>query len=52
MKFCVNVTLFKANKMPHFFSLLSKNESKLIKSPVCLSLCSPLITFEWLGRLS
>jgi hypothetical protein len=36
------------------FSLASKNESRLIKSPVCLcvSVCHPLITFEPLGRLS
>jgi hypothetical protein len=36
------------------FSLLSKNESILIKSSVCvsvcLSVCPPLITFETLGR--
>jgi hypothetical protein len=31
-------------------SMLSKNESRLIKSPVCLSLCPPLIAFELLGR--
>jgi hypothetical protein len=40
----------------HIFSLLSKNESKLIKSPVCLcmsvSVCPPLITFEPHGRFS
>jgi hypothetical protein len=42
----------------HLFSLLSKNESKLIKStvylPVCLSvcLCPPLITFEPLCTFS
>jgi hypothetical protein len=33
------------------FSLLSKNESRLIKSPVCLSVCSPLMTFKPLGNL-
>jgi hypothetical protein len=36
------------------FSLFSKNEGKLIKSPVCLclSVCPPLIAFESLGRSS
>jgi hypothetical protein len=34
------------------FSPLSKNESKLMKSPVCLSMCPPLITFELPGRSS
>jgi hypothetical protein len=36
------------------FSLLAKNESRLIKSPVSLSpyVCVPLITFEPLGRFS
>jgi hypothetical protein len=34
------------------FNLLSKNESRLIKSPVCLSVSPPLITFELLGRIS
>jgi hypothetical protein len=29
-----------------YFSLLSKNESGLIKSPTCLSVCPPLITCE------
>jgi hypothetical protein len=32
------------------FSLLPKNESRLMKSPVCLSVCPPLITSEPLGR--
>jgi hypothetical protein len=42
----------------HFnrFSLLSKNESRLIKSPLCMSVCvfvcPPLITFKPLGRFS
>jgi hypothetical protein len=31
-------------------SLLSKNESRLIKSPTCLYVCPPLITSEPLGR--
>jgi hypothetical protein len=37
----------------HRFSLLSKNESRLIKSPVCLSvcLCFLLINFGPLGRI-
>jgi hypothetical protein len=34
------------------FSLFSKNESRLIKSPVCLSVGPLLITFEPLGRIS
>jgi hypothetical protein len=34
------------------FSLLSKYKSRLIKSPVCLSVCLPLITSEPLGRSS
>jgi hypothetical protein len=34
------------------FSLLSKNESRLVKSPSCLSVCPPLITFEALRRFS
>jgi hypothetical protein len=35
------------------FSLLSKNEIRLIKSPVCLSVCvSPLTTSEPLCRFS
>jgi hypothetical protein len=33
-----------------WFSLLSKNKSRFIKSPVCLSVCPLLITFEQLGR--
>jgi hypothetical protein len=33
------------------FSLLSKNESRLIKSPVCLCV-PPLITSDLLGRFS
>jgi hypothetical protein len=28
------------------FNLLYKNESRLIKSPACLSVCPPLISFE------
>jgi hypothetical protein len=35
-----------------FFSLLSKNETGLIKSPACLSVCPPLITFEPIGGFS
>jgi hypothetical protein len=31
------------------FSLLSRNESRLIKTPACLSVCKPLITFEPIG---
>jgi hypothetical protein len=34
------------------FSLLSKNESRLIISSVCLSVCPTLITFEPLSRFS
>jgi hypothetical protein len=34
------------------FSLLSKNESGRIKSPACLSVCPPLITFEPIGGFS
>jgi hypothetical protein len=33
------------------FSLLSRNERRLVKSPVCLSVCPPLITFEPLRRI-
>jgi hypothetical protein len=33
------------------FSPLLKNENKLIKLPVCLSVCPPLITSEPLGRI-
>jgi hypothetical protein len=32
--------------------VLSKNESGLIKSPVCLSVCPPLTTSEPLGIFS
>jgi hypothetical protein len=35
-------------KTLYVFSLLSKNESRLIKSPVCLSVSPPLTTFELL----
>jgi hypothetical protein len=44
------------NSQRTIFSLLSKNESRLIKSPgclsVCVSVCHPLITFEPLCRFS
>jgi hypothetical protein len=34
-----------------FFSLLSsKRKVRLMRSPICLSVCSPLITFEPIGR--
>jgi hypothetical protein len=33
-----------------FLAYLQK-ESRLIRSPVCLSVCPPLITFESLGRI-
>jgi hypothetical protein len=36
----------------YIFRLLSKNESRLISSPVGLSVCPPLITSELLGRFS
>jgi hypothetical protein len=35
-----------------FFSLLSKNKSRLIKSPACLSVSPALITSELLGTFS
>jgi hypothetical protein len=34
------------------FSLLSKNEIRLIKSPVSLSMCPTVISFEPHGRFS
>jgi hypothetical protein len=37
---------------PYIFSLLSKNESGLIKLTACLSVCPPLITFEPIGGFS
>jgi hypothetical protein len=46
------VSLFVLFLSLTFVSLISRNESRLIKSPVYLSVCPPLITFEPLHRFS
>jgi hypothetical protein len=40
---CSSIAAHKKEQKLHIFSLLSKNETRLIKSPAC-----PLITFELL----
>jgi hypothetical protein len=58
LRFCSSLLLAHLiNKYTWFlFSLLSKNESRLVKSPVslcvCVSLCPPLITFEMIEGFS
>jgi uncharacterized membrane protein YjjB (DUF3815 family) len=46
------VAVSESDVQTEIFSILSKNESRFIKSPVCLSVCPPIITFELLSKSS